>query len=130
MEIEKKIIGVICEVKTGKVYSDIFKDEKIYYAVKRLGFIDIDKYKSEIEELKSNSVVNFGKNKKIVKILIAKKNYSSEKSKHIFIEMSKVVSFIKERFEDYSKTKTQDRLFFPSTLIQYIIDDINKFNIL
>ena len=118
-----KIIGVICEVKTGRLYeSDLFKERNIKIAVQRLGFsketepiIDcLSNNKKYLSEEKNETAYEIGK------LLITNKTPANN-DKFICVSLSDVNEFIKDRILKYPKNKKGDRIQFNSNLLQYII---------
>lgn len=114
-----KTIGLICEVKTGLNFSStqLFKEANLYKALGRFGFIQ--NLTSYANELSNKSYLEIG-NYEIHKVLISRKRESPRKDCH-YIRMVDINQFIKKRMHKYIDRKLPDRMFFQSSLLQYMI---------
>ncbi|OAS17748.1 hypothetical protein [Paenibacillus oryzisoli] len=113
-----KILGLICEVKTGSFNeNDLFKEHNIQKAFGRFGFIqDYDKASRELLEFGKFETDNY----QVKKLLVSrKKEVVSEE--YIHISLIQIRKFISNRIRKYQDRKFGDRMFFPSSLLQYMI---------
>jgi hypothetical protein len=113
-------IGLLCEVKTGNFRKNsIFRSENVSYAAGRFGFTP--KYEELVPEIQQKRHVVIPSQFQIGKILFS--NESQQQNDHFFhISLSNATKFIRNRIQKYPKEKFADRMFFPSSLIQYLID--------
>ena len=115
---DNRIIGIICEVKTGEGSAKQINDEqRLSQALGRFGFIE--NYQDYISYAQQNEVISIEDKYEIGKIFIADR--SSQQPNCINIPLSDIASFIKNRIIQYRGQKFQDRTHFPSSLLQYII---------
>jgi hypothetical protein len=129
----KKLVGLIVEVKsatTEPIRPNIcFKPEKMIYALNRLGFELTEKEKECLgrsrEWIRSESIIG-DKPFQIGKLLIHNNEQDMEINYAAPIRLADIGGFIKDRFVQYKKEKWGSRTFFPSSLIQYIIDEVTK----
>lgn len=123
---DKKLYGVICEVKTGAFETKrLFPRRKVEYLIGRLGLFPREEIGKVAAALDEHGVVDYD-GIGICKLLIT----ASHKFEGVFIHRSlqAVREFIKERVRNYPKEKFADRLFFPSELFQYLIDEVGREN--
>ncbi|WP_046215907.1 hypothetical protein [Paenibacillus wulumuqiensis] len=114
----KKIIGVICEVKTGNGFrsDSIFEPHNLRKSFGRFGFTDeLDKY----NDLEHNPIIEFD-NYQVAKFLISRQR-KNPREDCFHIKMIYMRKFIQQRMEKYQQRKMGDRMFFDSSLLQYII---------
>lgn len=114
----EKIIGVICEVKTGTGFNEesIFETHNLMKAFGRFGFTD---KLNEYDSLKHNSIVEFG-DYQVAKLIISRKR-QVQRNDCLHIKMIHMRKFIQQRMEKYQDRKLNDRMFFDSSLLQYMI---------
>lgn len=125
---QSKIIGLICEVKTGLNFNsnEIFKDYNLYKAIGRFGFVDnLNERHTELIHSASISVENY----QIYKVLISRKREAS-RSDCIHLRLFDVKKFLNQRIQKYADRKYGDRMFFNSSLMQYLIweEHLKKMN--
>ncbi|MDP1510081.1 hypothetical protein L8C07_19055 [Paenibacillus sp. CMAA1739] len=115
-----KTIGIICEVKTGLNFNTnkIFQDYNVNKSVQRIGFTSNE---LDYQEIFDNSMVSFG-DYQIAKLLVTRK-LDNPKSDCLHIKMVHIRSFLRERMHKYMDRKLGDRMFFSSSLLQYLIWD-------
>jgi hypothetical protein len=113
------IIGLICEVKTGVNFSpqNIFRPSNVEKALRRLGFLS--DYRGLSDQLHNNAIISSGQFE-IGKVLFSRKR-TNPCENCLHIKLLDVNNFIKRRFAKYCDRKFGDRMFFPSSLMQYII---------
>lgn len=115
--------AVMCEIKTGDLGSKpIFSPDKIEYAVRRLGIFEDP---SDILQDLENNSLSERNGWRIFKLLLAYEHPHRDEP-CIFIDIRDIKKFIKQRFLNYNLRKYQDRIFFNSALIQFLIDDVHK----
>jgi len=114
-----KIIGLICEVKTGLN----FKSEKLFdfanveKALLRFGFIEnMASLNRQFTNTPSISIQNY----EIHKVLFSRKR-ESPRNDCLHIRLIDVKKFVHSRMSKYIDRKLGDRMFFQSPLLQYII---------
>ena len=117
-------IGLLCEVKTGRVkVHEVFRPQNMLYATGRFGFV---KDPGELKESISQNPY-FVKPEKfqIAKILFS---YRDQVPNDQFFHISLIHArnFLQTRIRKYPKEKYQDRMHFPSDLIQDLIDTTVK----
>jgi hypothetical protein len=112
-----RTLGVICEVKTGYV-GRIFRRQNVYYAIDRLGFVGNSS--AAKETLREHASCLLGKQYQIAKLLIANKQPRYH-NRFLFVSLEQTRDFIRGRMKKYSDSKFRDRIFFNSTLMQYLI---------
>jgi len=109
-------IYVYCEVKTSTYdIPKLFPAERIEYVKKRCGLLthanSTDIRRSDLKQ-----------------VLIAIKKKDGLPEKITFIHLNDVISFIKNRFKDYDEYKYPSRMFFKSSLIQFLIHEARTNN--
>ncbi|MCX7747332.1 MAG: hypothetical protein N2645_10645 [Clostridia bacterium] len=116
---ETSIIGLICEVKTGRSpnIQNLFKPSNIEKAIGRFGFLPDTRVFSD--QLSDIAIVTSGQFQ-IGKILFSRKK-TSLTTNALHMKLVDVNRFIKQRFSKYCDRKFEDRMFFPSSLMQYIL---------
>lgn len=122
------IIGLICEVKTGLNFNpqNIFKPSNTEKALRRLGFLP--DYQRILDQF-SNKAIALSGQFQIGKVLFSRKR-TNPCENCIHIKLLDVNNFIKGRFAKYCDRKFGDRMFFPSSLMQYIIwEEKRKFDL-
>ncbi len=114
----KKILGVICEVKTSESpdRESIFQYHNLQKSVGRFGFTnDLHKY----DDLQHNAIVEFD-NYQVAKLLISRQR-NDLSQRYFHIKMIHMRKFIQQRMKKYQNRKMNDRMFFDSSLVQYMI---------
>lgn len=112
-------IGILCEVKTGDFnVNDVFKHQNVSYAIGRFGFTpDFTKLVSSVDQ-KDLTIVS--PQFQIAKVLFSNKD-RLQNDRFFHFPISHIQNFLQEHIRKYPKEKYQDRMFFPSDLMQYII---------
>jgi hypothetical protein len=117
-----RTVGVICEVKTG-VVEKIFRSDYVGRSVRRLGLIRNPR--NAVSEL-ANSATFTTDVHQICKVLVADSNQPPVNCPpHIFVPLSHVRDFIRDRIRKYP-VKHSDRMFFPSSLLQAMIWEVRQ----
>ncbi|GKS11922.1 hypothetical protein YDYSY3_29220 [Paenibacillus chitinolyticus] len=112
-----KKICLICEVKTGGFDPDrIFSRNHLEKAVGRFGISPNFQY--HINEVSENAVTPI-EDFLVVKVLFSRKK-ENPREDCIHIKLNHVKNFLKRRLNKYIDRKFNDRMFFPSPLIQYM----------
>jgi hypothetical protein len=120
-------VGLIVQVKTGdnasrEDFEKSFAEDKLAYAIKRIGIVPYRDVQSIICELSSSPMI-VKDNFILAKIGIPESEERVENnSKYITISLEHINSFIIERLEKYSERKDATRLFFADPLMQYFAD--------
>jgi hypothetical protein len=114
-------VGVICEVKTGRYAIDkLFEPPNVLYAIRRLGLAeDSDAATKKLCKLRSfqpSAAV------RLAKIFVAQAAVNHEA--FFSVSLEEIRSFLWARFLKYRESKFRDRHFFPSDLIQDLIDRV------
>lgn len=120
---DEKPFGLICEVKTGAYEkAKLFPRRKVEYLVGRLGLFPREEIANVAAELEKHGVVDCD-GVGMCKLLVT----SDENVEGVFFHRSlkTIRDFIKNRVRNYPKEKFADRLFFPSELFQYLIDEVS-----
>ena len=125
LDFDKKIIGVICEVKTGQ-YSlkDIFRPMYLDYSAGRLGLLRQDQINILKDNLAIDAIINLPGDRRICKLLIA--NGKKRTGPFIFRMLDAAEDFIENRVRNYPKEKYADRMYFGSELFQHTIHRIHR----
>jgi len=115
-----KIMGIICEVKSGLRFdtNKIFQDFNVKKSVQRIGFTSNE---LDYQEIYHNSMVSFG-DYQIAKLLVTRKIHNP-KNDCLHIKMVHIRNFLRKRMHKYMDRKLGDRMFFSSSLLQYLIWD-------
>ena len=122
-----KIIGLIAEVKSsrGPIRQNIFLDRgRMKYAIQRFGFEMQDE---EIENLANDHKWIISEHRidekpfQIGKLLVHDQNNGINRDCAFNLNLTYVTEFIKRRFIKYRDEKWGSRMFFPSSLMQYLI---------
>jgi hypothetical protein len=130
IDLNSDTTGLIVEVKTGKNTSKSrnnlrlsFNEDRLLYAIKRLGFWETDKVQTIAKQLLSNpSYRDVKRQFTVAKLLVAVKLPSGDAIPPCLqLDMFDLEDFIFERVKKYEVAKQADRLRFPSDLMQYII---------
>lgn len=117
-----RVLGVLCEVKTGAYEKDkLFPDWRLRYTLPRLGLVSEADCGKVAEELFKDSSVKLPDGGHIAKLFI-----SQEPSEGAYLHrtLGDIRSFITSRIEKYSLQKYAARMFFPSQLLQDVIDQV------
>ena len=118
-----KIIGIICEVKTGKFQKDtLFRKKYVQYSIGRLGFLPQEHIKELSDSLEGLQTISVDEHYQIAKLLVA--NDGTETERYFFINLEHVIDFLNQRVKKYPKEKYRDRMFFSSILFQSVIDRV------
>ena len=114
-----KIIGLICEVKTGRKNhpKSLYNETYLLQALDRFGFIEDNS--SYTNELKNRSIIDIEGKYQVGKVYIAEGK--PKKFGCINISLNTISEFIKKRIKEDIGSKYMDRMRFPSSLLQYII---------
>lgn len=113
-------LGLICEVKTGRFdRQKLFQTRNVFYSLARLGLIPNPL--PATEQLIYRRHVDFEGNVRVAKLLIA--SDKTEDDEFYCVTISDIRNFLRRRFEKYGEAKFRDRHFFPSELIQALIDE-------
>ncbi|MEO0683893.1 MAG: hypothetical protein AAFY76_02295 [Cyanobacteria bacterium J06649_11] len=119
------ISAVIVEVKSGSYQADnLFLMEDIRYVLPRFGCF------SEILEEHLNNIhanpdfLMEAENVRVSKVLVAESVVQNDRFHSISLEEIRL--FISERMAKYSTPKNQSRLFFPSDLLQHLINEEHR----
>lgn len=117
-ELDKdKPIALICEVKTGGFSSEkLFNPLHIEKAVARLGISS--NYKEFVQQIQSDAITQVADYQE-AKILFTRKK-ENPRNDCLHIKLIDVDKFIKRRLKKYIDRKYNDRMFFPSPLLQYL----------
>ena len=120
-----RILGVICEVKTGRyALKDVFRTKYVRYAVGRLGLVPPDQITDVTDGLLHNPTVETATGCRICKLLIA--NDLKEPQTFIFRSLDHAEDFIDDRVRHYPQEKYADRMYFGSELFQHTIHRIHR----
>lgn len=115
-------LGIICEAKTGAYdLEKLFKAPNLIYSVRRLGLVD--KADEAACELTNQLSSHPWKGVRFLKVLLA--NDTVQDKRFLCISFEEVRSFLRSRFQKYKESKFQDRMFFPSEIIQNLIDEVH-----
>lgn len=115
-------IGVICEVKSGQWSNSseilLEREDRLRYALRRIGFFSEEKVQFHMQKLRSEKVVK-GKFHEVGKVLIT--DYPLNHQGFICLTLKHIESFITERIRIYSDEKNGAKHFFESDMLQYMI---------
>jgi hypothetical protein len=120
---KNKIIGLICEVKTGHLTTtdihELFNSQNVSDAVGRFGFTS--DYKKCVESVQENRLTDVNPRFQIAKVLFSN-NEQIENNRFFHFPLSHLIKFLQNRSRKYRKEKYRSRMFFPSILMQYIFE--------
>jgi hypothetical protein len=118
-----KIIGIICEVKTGGYEKNkLFRKNNVQYCVGRLGFVPQRHIGEVSNQFDGQQIIDLNSQYQLGKLLIA--NNGSETERYFYIDLGSIISFLDRRIERYPEEKYRDRMFFSSILFQSMIDRV------
>jgi hypothetical protein len=119
-----RLLGLVCEVKTGAFEKEkLFREHYLRYTLPRLGLAkDADSAKVAVE-LSTSASSSLGDGGYVAKLLI-----SQEPSQGPYLNrtLAQLESFLTSRVQKYSVEKYASRMFFPSQLLQHLIDRVNR----
>ncbi len=124
---DNAISALIVEVKSGRNNpDDLFLREDIQYVLPRFGcFAEIPE--EDINNIETNSdYLKQPENIRVSKILVSEDIVQDDRFNSI--SLGEMRDFIRERINRYRQQKFQSRLFFPSDLLQYLINEENRRN--
>lgn len=120
-----KVVGLIVEVKTGDVRTEAinrsFSEERLTYAIQRLGFYDSQKgtIGKRVESLQKKAFVT-NDYYQIAKVLVTSAPVGRlSLPPCLNITLPEIETFISKRMRKYAQEKSGSRFFFPDDLIQY-----------
>ena len=125
--ITEVIVGLIVEVKTGRFNrADLlvsFSDDRIRYALSRMGFKRHQELDELVSKLAAAPLVGCGDPQGVLaKVLISARNPTGNDLPPFFrLPLDHVTRFIENRMDKYIDRKSGERIYFPSDLIQYVI---------
>ena len=116
----EKVLGVICEVKSGYFESTkVLKEEYLENILNRFGFFSVFQKFNVLQNISKNRKTSF-ENYQIGKILVCNRDF--ENNYFDVINLEHIIEFIYERIRNYKQDKFADRIFFPSNLMQFLMD--------
>ncbi|MEO3946159.1 hypothetical protein [Gorillibacterium sp. CAU 1737] len=116
LDINKRI-AVICEVKTGGFDANrIYRRRHLEKAIARFGISP--NYMDYVSQIENNPVTQI-EDFLVAKILFSREQ-ESPRQDCLHIRLDEVSKFIKKRLRKFNNRKYNDRMFFPSSLIQYM----------
>jgi hypothetical protein len=113
--------GIVCEVKTGMYQPKaLFPTKNVRYALHRLGLVsDVP---SVGVSLSQKPVVDPSPNVRIAQLLISRGGKAGPN--FLALKLDSVRKFVYGRIGKYKDQKYRDILFFDSTLLQNMIDEV------
>lgn len=115
-----RIIGLICEVKTGGFAAEkLFPTDRLRACVGRLGLVPREQIGEVAASLTISSSVETAEGAIIGKLFITDHEHESER--YVTRTLEGVQDFLRERVRKYPAEKFRDRMFFPSDLFQNLI---------
>ena len=122
------VIGLIVEVKSSHQWNEpyIFLNPgRMEKAIHRVGFpfppAIINELANRRQWITSNDIIRGRNVPQIGKLLIHDLNNARNVDYAASLSLNHITNFIKERFETFKNEKEPSRMFFPSSLMQYII---------
>lgn len=116
-------LGILCEVKTGAFAKDnLFRDDYVRYAFPRLGLAPTKDCEKLVGELLSTMSVALPDGGRVAKLLISQDRADGP---YLNRTLSDIRDFLETRVKRYSLEKYAARMFFPSDLLQNVIDQVN-----
>lgn len=117
-------IGLVCEVKTGDFDVEcLFRQEQLAYTLPRLGLIPPAQLIDLLSSLSSRAGVEIPDGSTVAKLLVSSKE---EPGPFFHRSVQQIMDFIEDRVQRYSIEKYASRMFFPSNLLQHVIDRVHK----
>ena len=118
-----RVLGVICEVKTGAFTADqLFARRNLLAATQRLGFLTPAAWESAVDNLMKAPMMHLQEGT-IFKLLV------SEQPSHgpyLNRTLDDIRAFLRCRIERYAHEKYASRHFFPSDLLQDMISAVAR----
>jgi hypothetical protein len=116
-------LGILCEVKTGAFEKNkLFRVEYVRYAFPRLGLAPAANCDNLVRKLLTTTSVPLPDGGCVAKLLISQERTDGP---YLNRTLSDIKDFIEARIQRYSLEKYAARMFFPSELLQYVIDEVN-----
>lgn len=113
------LTGVICEVKTGGLDpTKLFPEERLKYAIDRLGLCPQSETKDLAYQLRRQAVVRTESGYLLSTLLISDTLPDDVACLHRTVRDAD--SFLKARVANYPIEKFRDRMFFPDGVFQYV----------
>jgi hypothetical protein len=120
-----RLIGIICEVKTGGFdEAKLFREEYLAYAIGRLGLAEPGRAKQIVSDLAERAWVKFEDNSLVAKLFLCSKVHESPR--YFTRTLAAIEDFLADRVRRYPLEKYADRMFFPSQLFQTIIEQVHR----
>ena len=113
-------LAISCEVKTGRFLADtIFRREQLACAISRTGMVRQDHLSQTLDRLTGNAYAEAPSMCVVAKLLV-----SREETTGPFLNrtLRQVREFLEQRVKRYDYEKYASRMFFPSALLQNLID--------
>ncbi len=131
IKLEERVVGLIVEVKTGKVeWNDLraFDRKRLVYGVRRLGVVPQQAVDSVVDALETKATYAGDGNWpiSIAKLLVTSRGLprSFERTAcqmpFLWMALDEVEQFVRARMKKYERQKVAARMFFNSELIQYL----------
>lgn len=118
--------AVICDVKSGEFDARLlFPADRLRAAVQRIGFLPSAEVPAVVEGLEANSRCDLPDGKCITKLFVANRKPVGNLT-YLFRTIGDIRRFIEERIRRHSEEKFASRLFFPSELLQDLIDRVHQ----
>jgi len=118
-------IGLVCEVKTGGFEEKkLFRTEHIRYTLPRLGLVEQHMINDVLANMENSPVVEVLGGAVIAKLFVSDKKHSA--GPYLNRTLYQIEDFLLERVNRYPIEKYGDRMFFPSSIFQLIIAQVNR----
>lgn len=116
-------LGIFCEVKTGDFeMARLFRVEQLAAAVSRTGLVPPARLGQVLEDLKGNAIASTQAGANLAKLFVSRNEVDGPFLNRTIIQ---VRAFLEERVRRYDFEKYASRMFFPSTLVQNLIDQVH-----
>ncbi|AWX56938.1 hypothetical protein AB432_018625 [Brevibacillus brevis] len=123
---DNKNIGILCEVKAGRITPNdicLTRIDRLKYGLERMGFSSHSRVNELVPELSINPVVT-GNYHQVGKVLIT--DDGRDMPGFICISLEEIHKFLKRHLRRYLDPKSRSKHFFPSPVIQQIIWEIEQ----
>lgn len=119
-----RLLGVLCEVKTGTFEKGaLFRENHVAYTLPRLGLVSDADCEKIARELVIEASVKLPDGGHIAKLFISQE---PTEGPYLNRTLADIRQFLNSRVEKYSMQKYAARMFFPSQLLQNVIDEVSR----
>lgn len=116
-------VSVFCEVKTGEFAIErLFREEQLAAAVARTGMVPPAALAQLLNDLRESASAAIPAGPHVAKLLVSRNETDGP---FLNRTIAQVGAFLEERVRRYDYEKYASRMFFPSILLQNLIDQVH-----